>query len=197
MSIPAPEKIPSDEYLAACIQRDIIPPPYRPPPVKDGEPEPLPTSNRQQYNPMTKGVFGLSKLYCTHWMRTGNCDFTQQGCKYQHMFPAPCLMAELGYDNYPGWFRLRLEEFPAWQKRAKDFDPTYLDRPEHRAKLRKAEAEAKRRAGEQEDRVRRERERAAFQQQEVDAGRAFFDQIGRFVPQQPPRGGRKQPEPLL
>ncbi|KAK3686386.1 hypothetical protein LTR37_019859 [Vermiconidia calcicola] len=27
------------------------------------------------------------KVYCTHWIKTGNCDYAQQGCLYKHEMP--------------------------------------------------------------------------------------------------------------
>lgn len=80
----------------------------------------------QVYNPMTKGVFGR-KLFCSHWLRTGECDFTQQGCNYLHLMPDLDTMELLGMKQYPRWFR----ELPrdAQNETAAEFDPRGLDMP--------------------------------------------------------------------
>lgn len=58
----------------------------------------------QRYNPTTPGVLG-TKVYCTHWMRTGECDFTQQGCMFLHAMPDLDTLELLGFRSYPRWFR--------------------------------------------------------------------------------------------
>ena len=51
------------------------------------------------------GTFG-KKIYCTFWCRTGNCNYTQQGCKFIHEIP-PDLETRLaiGLRDYPTWMR--------------------------------------------------------------------------------------------
>ncbi|MCJ1282755.1 hypothetical protein MMC26_002080 [Xylographa opegraphella] len=56
------------------------------------------------YEPLTKGVLGR-KEYCSHWIRKGECDFTQQGCIFKHVMPSLDKLEELGYRTYPRWFR--------------------------------------------------------------------------------------------
>ena len=45
------------------------------------------------------------KTWCTHWIRTGTCSFTQQGCLYIHEMPSPAILASLGFREVPRWFR--------------------------------------------------------------------------------------------
>ena len=78
---------------------------------------------RQRYNPTTPGIFGQKK-YCTHWMRTGECDFTQQGCMYLHEMPDLPTMEEMGYRSYPRWFREMPRSFQSTH--AKDLDTAAL-----------------------------------------------------------------------
>ena len=61
-------------------------------------------SAQQRYNPTTPGILG-KKLYCTHWMRTGECDFMQQGCMFYHRMPDLVTLEKLGFRSYPRWFR--------------------------------------------------------------------------------------------
>ena len=58
----------------------------------------------QVYNPLTPGVFGR-KIFCSHWIRTGECDFTQQGCNYLHVMPDLKTMELMNMKSYPRWFR--------------------------------------------------------------------------------------------
>jgi len=48
--------------------------------------------------------------YCRHYLRTGTCAYTQQGCRSSHNVPQPddfMLWRKLGFSNIPGWVRLR------------------------------------------------------------------------------------------
>jgi hypothetical protein len=45
------------------------------------------------------------KIYCSHWLRTGECDYLQQGCIYQHMIPELKILNEMGFRTYPRWWR--------------------------------------------------------------------------------------------
>lgn len=53
----------------------------------------------------TKGTIGR-KVYCTHWIRWGECDYTQQGCLYKHEMPPEDKLNEVGIATYPRWYRL-------------------------------------------------------------------------------------------
>lgn len=52
----------------------------------------------------TPGTFG-KKVYCTHWIRWGECDYTQQGCLYKHEMPDELTLNSIGIRTIPKWFR--------------------------------------------------------------------------------------------
>ncbi|OQD91153.1 hypothetical protein PENANT_c001G08256 [Penicillium antarcticum] len=46
------------------------------------------------------------KIYCSYWIRHGECDYSQQGCLYKHDMPTqPELLEKLGLRDIPRWFR--------------------------------------------------------------------------------------------
>lgn len=69
------------------------------------EVEPLPQWHESTIvanRPAPKG----RKVYCSHWMSTGECDFAQQGCIYKHEMPHdPEKLKELGFQDLPKWYR--------------------------------------------------------------------------------------------
>ena len=44
------------------------------------------------------------KEYCTYWIRTGECDYTQQGCLYKHEMPDPDALKVIGFRGTPRWW---------------------------------------------------------------------------------------------
>ena len=71
----------------------------------------------------TTGTLG-KKVYCTHWIRWGECDYTQQGCLYKHEMPDEKKLQEIGIATYPRWYRIaNPEKFngetegPVWHRR--------------------------------------------------------------------------------
>lgn len=52
------------------------------------------------------------KEYCTYWIRTGECAYTQQGCKYKHEMPPDrsTLLKIFGTDVWPKWWVEREHE---------------------------------------------------------------------------------------
>ena len=71
----------------------------------------------------TRGTLG-KKVYCTHWIRWGECDYTQQGCLYKHEMPDEQKLQEIGIATYPRWYRIaNPEKFkgdtdgPVWHRR--------------------------------------------------------------------------------
>ena len=58
------------------------------------------------YQPVVPGKF-KEKVYCTHWIRTGSCDFIQQGCIYKHEVPSFEALREIGFLEWPRWIRER------------------------------------------------------------------------------------------
>ncbi|MCJ1435389.1 hypothetical protein MMC27_004762 [Xylographa pallens] len=90
------------------------------------------------YEPLTKGVLGR-KEYCSHWIRKGECDFTQQGCIFKHVMPSLDKLEELGYRTYPRWFREAYdmteenrENFGRGPKPKPEPEPIRQDRPQYR-----------------------------------------------------------------
>ncbi|KAI4290125.1 MAG: hypothetical protein L6R35_000613 [Caloplaca aegaea] len=59
-------------------------------------------------NPRAKrekvGLSPGKKVYCSHWIRTGECDFTQQGCIYKHEMPDNDTLNAIGIRTLPGWY---------------------------------------------------------------------------------------------
>jgi hypothetical protein len=45
------------------------------------------------------------KVYCNHWIRTGECDYTVPGCRYKHEMPPIDKLRELGYRSEPRWYK--------------------------------------------------------------------------------------------
>lgn len=45
------------------------------------------------------------KVYCTHWIRHGECDYTQQGCRYKHEMPDKATLAGIGFRTIPRWWQ--------------------------------------------------------------------------------------------
>ena len=44
------------------------------------------------------------KTHCSYWIRTGECDYAQQGCMYKHEMPAEKALLELGFRTTPRWW---------------------------------------------------------------------------------------------
>ncbi|GAB7341402.1 hypothetical protein MBLNU457_7654t1 [Dothideomycetes sp. NU457] len=62
------------------------------------------------------------KVYCTHWVRYGVCDFIQQGCKYRHEMPTADVLKKItGMRDMPLWWKnKRLQQFEKSVKRNKE-----------------------------------------------------------------------------
>jgi len=45
------------------------------------------------------------KVYCTHWIRHGECDYIQQGCRYKHEMPNKATLASIGFRTMPRWWQ--------------------------------------------------------------------------------------------
>ncbi|KAL8720517.1 MAG: hypothetical protein Q9225_002639 [Loekoesia sp. 1 TL-2023] len=50
------------------------------------------------------GLTPGKKVYCSHWIRTGECDFTQQGCLYKHEMPDDDTLKAIGIRALPAWY---------------------------------------------------------------------------------------------
>ena len=71
-------------------------------------------------NPSVAGKYGYrptpstlppdveKKTYCTYWIRTGECDYTQQGCRYKHEVPDLETLNRIGFRDFPLWWKRRL-----------------------------------------------------------------------------------------
>lgn len=58
------------------------------------------------------------KVYCTYWIRNGECSFVQGGCMYKHEMPADkeTLKKVFGTDKYPNWWVRRQGELEFEEK---------------------------------------------------------------------------------
>lgn len=48
------------------------------------------------------------KVYCTHWIRHGECDYIQQGCRYKHEMPDRATLASIGFRTVPRWWQEKI-----------------------------------------------------------------------------------------
>lgn len=47
------------------------------------------------------------KEFCTYWIRHGECDYIQQGCRYKHNMPGLDTLRKIGFRTVPLWWRER------------------------------------------------------------------------------------------
>jgi len=45
------------------------------------------------------------KKWCSHWIRHGECNFTQQGCIFKHEMPDLPILQKIGFLRVPEWYR--------------------------------------------------------------------------------------------
>lgn len=45
------------------------------------------------------------KIYCSYWIRSGECDYTQQGCRYKHEMPDKATLVSIGFRTVPRWWQ--------------------------------------------------------------------------------------------
>ncbi|CAG5158670.1 uncharacterized protein ALTATR162_LOCUS5197 [Alternaria atra] len=61
------------------------------------------------------------KEYCTHWIKTGECDWTAIGCKFKHEMPSIEKLRELGFvRGVPRWWKEKsaiVARPPTWMQR--------------------------------------------------------------------------------
>ncbi|KAF2676081.1 hypothetical protein K458DRAFT_194591 [Lentithecium fluviatile CBS 122367] len=60
------------------------------------------------------------KEYCTHWIRTGECEFTGIGGIFKHEIPPTPILCELGFLDLPRWFKVKSgieTRGPTWLQR--------------------------------------------------------------------------------
>ncbi|KAF5853252.1 hypothetical protein GGP41_001837 [Bipolaris sorokiniana] len=79
-------------------------------------------AQRSGYNNSNPGPEPSKKVYCTHWIATGECRWMHTGCKYKHEMPGTEKLRELGFTRgTPRWWRERNAVSPAkpltWMQR--------------------------------------------------------------------------------
>jgi hypothetical protein len=52
------------------------------------------------------------KEYCTYWIRHGECDYMQQGCRYKHEMPDLMTLRAIGFRHIPDWYKERMSRRP-------------------------------------------------------------------------------------
>jgi hypothetical protein len=55
-----------------------------------------------------KGSYPDNKVYCSYWIRHGECDYMQQGCRYKHEMPDLKTLKSIGFQSVPRWYRERI-----------------------------------------------------------------------------------------
>ncbi|KAL8739207.1 MAG: hypothetical protein Q9181_000098 [Wetmoreana brouardii] len=50
------------------------------------------------------GLVPGKKVYCSHWIRTGECEFVQVGCLYKHKMPDDETLKAIGIRSLPAWY---------------------------------------------------------------------------------------------
>lgn len=82
-----------------------------------------------------QGIRGR-KEYCMHWIKTGECNYMQQGCKYKHEIPA----------DQATRLRIGLRKTPEWVYESSDYQQ-YIERPTPQASGPPSENTARSRRG--------------------------------------------------
>jgi hypothetical protein len=70
-------------------------------------PTALKVSRTSTSSPSNMSELG-DKVYCTHWIRHGECDYTQQGCRYKHEMPDRNVLASIGFRTVPRWWQKKV-----------------------------------------------------------------------------------------
>lgn len=91
------------DTFTSIYQKDTQRPGYRVPHPSGIEPDPS------------------KKEYCTHWIKTGECDWTAFGCKFKHEMPGTEKLRELGFvRGIPKWWKEKsaiVARPPTWMQR--------------------------------------------------------------------------------
>ncbi|KAI1610074.1 hypothetical protein EDD36DRAFT_63458 [Exophiala viscosa] len=62
----------------------------------------------EDVKPPTSVPITGQKVYCSYWLRKGECDFAQQGCIYKHEMPTDLeTLLTVGFTDIPLWYRQR------------------------------------------------------------------------------------------
>ncbi|KAH0542343.1 hypothetical protein FGG08_003280 [Glutinoglossum americanum] len=60
------------------------------------------------------------KKYCSYWVRHGECDYTQQGCKFLHEMPQDReTLVKIGLRDFPRWWK-EPNALTTWRHRSSD-----------------------------------------------------------------------------
>ena len=59
-------------------------------------------------SPRSSSFEQKDKIYCSYWIRSGECDYTQQGCRYKHEMPDKRTLASIGFRTVPRWWQERV-----------------------------------------------------------------------------------------
>ncbi|KAF2193691.1 hypothetical protein K469DRAFT_745186 [Zopfia rhizophila CBS 207.26] len=67
-------------------------------------------TQRFGYSPRTLPPSGIApdlskKEYCTYWIKTGECAFMSQGCRYKHEMPSVDKLRMIGFNAVPKWWK--------------------------------------------------------------------------------------------
>jgi hypothetical protein len=57
------------------------------------------------------------KEWCSHWIRHGECNFTQQGCIFKHEMPDIMTLNNIGFRCVPDWYKERESRAKLAEKR--------------------------------------------------------------------------------
>jgi hypothetical protein len=57
------------------------------------------------------------KEWCSHWIRHGECNFTQQGCIFKHEMPDNLTLNNIGFRCVPDWYKERESRAKLAEKR--------------------------------------------------------------------------------
>lgn len=62
------------------------------------------------------------KVYCTHWIKTGECNWEAVGCRFKHEIPGKLAdLKALGFRVWPKWWKeeqAKITRGPTWMERA-------------------------------------------------------------------------------
>jgi hypothetical protein len=86
--------------------------------IESCEPE---AATRYNYHatPLRRDAKSDKKIYCTYWIRHGECDYIQQGCRYKHEMPDLKTLKSIGFQGVPRWYRERISMAAAHPMRSR------------------------------------------------------------------------------
>jgi len=84
------------DSVVAANEQHIAPGQERSPPA------PTATSPPRTQATAASGIYG-KKIYCTYYLKTGDCHYQQQGCLYKHEMPDQKTLNDIGIRTRPDW----------------------------------------------------------------------------------------------